>query len=124
MNEILLLVVGILAGIITALAIGIKEREPTNTKFVKHEKDDELSQKAITIKTDLSPIKEELIAILDQKMAEINAKIDSLTTKPHITKDATNKDDEKRIEEEAKELEDIKKRISDALSNLEKTEIG
>lgn len=124
MNEILLLIVGILAGIITALAIGIKEREPTNTEFIKHENKDELSQKAITIKTDLSPIKEELIAILDQKMAEINAKIDSLTTKPHVIKDATNKDDEKRIEEEAKELEDIKKRISDALSNLEKTEIG
>ncbi|GIU70525.1 MAG: hypothetical protein KatS3mg003_2202 [Candidatus Nitrosocaldaceae archaeon] len=166
MNEILLIILGSLAGIITAFAIEKKPREkiekPTNSKFVyemikkideyeklgiinEEEKEELLSayrekipsEHIIIQKVDLNPIKDELINILDQRISEINTKIDALAkiretrakqvkpTPPKVSHMPINipsaKNDD--VEDERKELEEIKKKIFDTLSKLEDTEV-
>lgn len=168
MNEILLVVLGSLAGILTAFAIEMRPRQriekPTNSKFVyetikkideykklgiiTEEESEELlsayrdkipSDNIIVQKVDLTPIKKELIILLDQRISEINAKIDNLkireetkrerpavTKKPRsVTRNAMpiNVDKRDEADDERKELEEIKKRIFDTLSKLESTEV-
>ncbi len=157
MSEILLIILGVLAGILTAFAIERKPRrveKPTNSKFVyemikkideyqklgvitEEEKEELLSayrdkipsNNIIVQKVDLTPIKKELTMLLDQRISEINAKIDSLRKqeKPSLKrKPITNmpinigKND---VDDERRELEEIKKRIVDTLSKLESTEV-
>lgn len=165
MNEILLIILGSLAGIITAFAIEKKPRDkiekPTNSKFVyemikkideyeklgiisEEEKEELLSayrekipsEHVIIQKVDLNPIKDELINILDQRISEINTKIDALAKiretrakqvkpTPKVSHMPINipsaKNDD--VEDERKELEEIKKKIFDTLSKLEDTEV-
>ncbi len=164
MIEILLVVLGSLAGILTAFAVEVKPKamieKPTNSNFVyemikkideyqrlgvitEEEKEELLSahmdkipsDHIIVQKVDLTPIKKELMILLDQRISEINTKIDSLkeskpslkikqekSTKPvtplqNIMPSKYDADDERR------ELEEIKKRISDTLAKLESTEV-
>ena len=160
MIEILLIILGVLAGIITAFAIGMKPRrvdKPTNSKFVyemikkideyqklgmitEEEKEELLSsyrdkipsEHIIVQKVDLTPIKKELMLLLDQRISEINAKIDGLKIKYEkpsfkrekpITNAMPISVGKNEIDDERRELEEIRKRIVDTLSKLESTEV-
>ncbi len=155
MNEVLVVVLGLLAGILTVLTIELRRGYPRakDSNFIyeiirrldeyerlgvitSEEKDRLLAEYKerfspehvnITQKIDLSSLKQELIMLLDQRIAEINAKIDNI---------AKMRDDKSRspiqtqmnsndlsIEDEKRELEDIKQRIFDTLSKLEKAEV-
>ena len=173
MLEVLVLVVALLAGSITAFAIESRKKEYRTDSRVRtinniierideywktglitdKEKESLLAPyinntkpNIVTPEIDLTPIKNELISFLDQKIVEINSKIESIKgseakksikvkrevkregipimpAKDKSTIEKGNPTIEKSNESELEELEEIKKDLLDTLKRLESSEV-
>ncbi len=162
MLEVLLLVIGLLAGSITAFAIENRNKESKRDHrfrsannmidrieeywrggiITDKEKESLLSpyinnaKKNVIPQIDLTPIKNELISLLDQKIGEINRKIDGIKIEDRnikaprkelreINRRSTRRSITPITKEESdeEELREIKKSLLDTLKRLEGSEL-